>query len=117
MTAWRRPAVAALLLLASALAACQSSPVSDLATIDRAQSSDENISSLSAVIDRNPRDPEAYNVRGSAYGRGGKYREALRDFDKAIERRAEISRASAYRYRDKALAAIAMGLERDRVPL
>lgn len=39
------------------------------------------------------------------------------DFDKAIERRDEISRASAYRYRDKALAAIAMGLERDRVPL
>jgi len=34
--------------------------------IDKAQGSSENISSLSAVIQRNPQDPEGYNVRGSA---------------------------------------------------
>lgn len=37
------------------------------------------------------------------------------NFDKVIETRREFSRATAYRYRDKALAAIAVGLERDRV--
>jgi len=39
------------------------------------------------------------------------------NFDKAIERRGDMSRASAYRYRDRALSAIAQGLERDGVPL
>ena len=38
------------------------------------------------------------------------------NFDKVIEHRREFSRATAYRYRDKALAAIAVGLERDGVP-
>lgn len=38
------------------------------------------------------------------------------NFDKVIEHRREFSRATAYRYRDKALAAIAIGLERDGVP-
>lgn len=35
------------------------------------------------------------------------------NFDKVIEHRREMSRATAYRYRDRALAAIAMGLTRD----
>lgn len=39
------------------------------------------------------------------------------NFDKVIETRREFSRATAYRYRDKALAAIAVGLESDGVPL
>ncbi|XAI96300.1 hypothetical protein [Microcystis phage Mae-JY30] len=38
------------------------------------------------------------------------------NFDKTIERQGEMSRASAYRMRDRALAAIAVGLERDGVP-
>lgn len=37
------------------------------------------------------------------------------NFDKLIERRGEMSRASAYRYRDRALGAIAAGLMRDGV--
>ena len=73
------------LLAGLPLAACQTGPTGEVATIDVAQGSEQNISSLTAVIKRNPRDPEAYNVRGSAYGRGGDYREALRDFDTAIE--------------------------------
>ena len=44
-----------------------------------------------------PQDPEAYNVRGSAYGRGGKYREALKDFDKAIELNPNFYQAYANR--------------------
>jgi hypothetical protein len=43
-------------------------PVGELSTVDTAQGSSENISSLSSVIDRNPRDPDAYNVRGSPTG-------------------------------------------------
>src|SRR5687767_7402666 len=73
------------ILLALPLAACQSGPVGEVASIDIAQGSEENIASLTAVIERNPRDPEAFNVRGSAYGRGGRYKEALEDFNSAVK--------------------------------
>ena len=36
-------------------------------------------------MDANPNDPSAYNVRGTAYGRAGRLREALADFDRAIQ--------------------------------
>ena len=68
------------------LAGCQTSgPTGEFNNIDKAQGSSENISSLSAVIQRNPQDPEGYNVRGSAYGRGGQYQAALKDFNQAIQ--------------------------------
>ena len=51
---------------------------------DVAQGSHENISSLTAVIKANPRDPAGYNVRGSAYGRAGRNKEAIADFTSAI---------------------------------
>ena len=70
-------------LLALTIAGCQSSTTA-LSTVDKAQGSSENISSLTSVIQSNPRDPEGYNVRGSAYGKSGRYKEALRDFDQAI---------------------------------
>jgi hypothetical protein len=59
-------AMLAAMISGFALAGCQTGPTGELTTIEVAQGSDENISSLSAVIDRNPTDPEAYNVRGSA---------------------------------------------------
>jgi tetratricopeptide (TPR) repeat protein len=71
-------------LLALTVAGCQSSTTTALSTVDRAQGSSENISSLTSVIQSNPRDPEGYNVRGSAYGKAGRYKEAIRDFDQAI---------------------------------
>ena len=77
---------------APALTACDTVPSGELNTVDVAQGSSQNISSLTAVIQRNPNDPEAYNVRGSAYGKGGRYREALNDFDKAIELRPNFIR-------------------------
>lgn len=80
-----RLVLTAALLSGLALAGCQSTPTGELGSIDQAQGSSENISSLSSVVDRNPRDPEAYNVRGSALGRGGKYQAALKDFDTAIQ--------------------------------
>ena len=81
-----------LLAAALALAGCQTAtgPLGEVAAIDAAQGSSENISSLTAVIQRSPNDPEAYNVRGSAYGRGGRYQEALADFDTAIAAQPEL---------------------------
>jgi hypothetical protein len=55
-----------LLFSALALTACDTVPAGELNTVDVAQGSSQNISSLTAVIQRNSNDPEAYNVRGSA---------------------------------------------------
>jgi tetratricopeptide (TPR) repeat protein len=68
------------------LAGCETSNTSDaVIRIDKAQGSQENIASLTAVINANPRDPEGYNVRGSAYGRAGEFRQALNDFNTALQ--------------------------------
>ena len=40
-----------------------------------------------------------------------------RPFDKALERRGVMSRAMAYRFRDRGLSIISVGLDRDGVPL
>jgi tetratricopeptide (TPR) repeat protein len=75
---FRSFAFAALCLSALALSGCVTSETGELATtIDREQGSSENINSLSDVISANANDPEAYNVRGSAYGRAGNYRAAM----------------------------------------
>ena len=58
-------------VLTLAIAGCQSTSTADMTGIDKAQGSTENISSLNEVIRNNPKDPEAYNVRGSAFGRAG----------------------------------------------
>src|SRR4029079_18619398 len=79
-------ALTAALLSGLMLAGCQTSgPTGEFNNIDKAQGSSENISSLSPVIQRNRQDPEGYNVRGSAYGRGGQYQAALKDFNQAIQ--------------------------------
>lgn len=66
------------------LAGCQTN-LSGRNAADQAQGSYENIASLTRVIGNNPNDPTGYNVRGSAYGRAGRYREAVRDFSTAIQ--------------------------------
>src|SRR5262245_40529207 len=50
----------------------------------RVAASPANIDSLTDVVTRNPNDPQAYNVRGSVYGQGGRNQEALADFNKAL---------------------------------
>ena len=53
--------------------------------LEKEQGTEENIASLTQVVERNPRNAEAYNVRGSAYGRSGQYKQALEDFNTAIK--------------------------------
>ena len=57
----RRPLMAAVAAasLAVLLAGCQSTTSTDVLKVERAQGSQENIASLSAVIAANPQDPEA----------------------------------------------------------
>ena len=71
------PALAAALILS---ACTTSNSVSGL-SIEKEQGTEENISSLTRVVERNPNNPEAYNVRGSAYGRAGQFDEALASLD------------------------------------
>jgi len=77
---------AALLVAALALSACKtvgSSAVGE--DEDQLQAaSPANIASLSDVVQRNPNDAQAYNMRGSVLGRAGRPQEALADFNKAI---------------------------------
>src|ERR1700752_3441506 len=79
--------------LALGLAACQTQLARVPVSVDPSPASATNIESLSAVIAREPNNPEAYNVRGSAFGRAGRYSEAMADFDKAIELDANFARA------------------------
>ncbi|MCI0467313.1 MAG: tetratricopeptide repeat protein, partial [Beijerinckiaceae bacterium] len=61
-----------------------------------------NLASLTDVIQRNPSSSEAYNTRGTAYARLGKFQEAIADFSQAIKldqnsAAALTNRALAYR--------------------
>src|SRR5690349_8266903 len=65
-----------------------------------------NIASLTEVVQRNPNDPQAYNMRGSVLGLGGRHEEALSDFNKAISldpgyAQAYANRALVYRQVNK----------------
>ena len=84
-----RPAltIGAAILCSVLLAGCQTSGKSGVTTgdIESSAGSVVNIESLTAVIAQNPNDASTYNVRGSAYGRAGKFKEAIADFNTAIK--------------------------------
>ncbi len=46
---------------------------------------ENNLLSLSSVIEKNPEDPSAYNMRGTAHGDARNYAKAIADFTKAVE--------------------------------
>jgi tetratricopeptide (TPR) repeat protein len=86
----RRFAPLSLTLVALGLSACgttSSGPAQRIAVVeeDTQGTSSVNISSLSDVIQRNPNDPGAYNTRGAAYARLGRYSDAMSDFAKAVQ--------------------------------
>ena len=83
----------ALVLALPLLCACQSGIANIPVSVDPATGSEANIASLSDVIQREPTNPEAYNVRGSAFGRAGQYDQAMADFNKAIELNPNFARA------------------------
>jgi tetratricopeptide (TPR) repeat protein len=94
--------VAAALFAALTLAGCASRRRKRrmLIRLERAQGSDENIASLTAVIQANPRDPEGYNVRGSAYGRAGQFKQGARRLQHA---RCELNPQFFQAYANRAL--------------
>ena len=93
-----RRTIPLLVVLAVAVAGCSSSRSSKpTAEIDPSPASQANIASLTAVVNQDPSDASGYNVRGTAYGKAGKYREAIADFDRAIEIDPRFARAYANR--------------------
>lgn len=84
----RNSGIAAVLLAAAFLSACQTSGRTGIlnnAASDTPVGSSVNIDSLTDVVNSNPADPSGYNVRGIAYAEAGRTRDALNDFGRAIE--------------------------------
>ena len=103
---WAPAGLAATALM---LAACSETiggfnPTTHVAEVDAgaaAQASNAgNIASLTEVIERNPRDPAAYNTRGVVYAKLGQYSNAIEDFSHTIELDPNFSGA----YTNRALA-------------
>jgi Tfp pilus assembly protein PilF len=98
---------------ALALAGCENvglgaRPTGNVAEVevDASGASAANIASLSDVIQRNPNDSVAYNTRGAAYAKTGRYQSAIDDFTRAIQIDpnfvgAYVNRALAYRQTEK----------------
>ena len=59
-----------------------------------------NIDSLNAVVAAHPSDPEAYNTRGVAYAKIGRFNNAISDFSQAIK----LDPRHAAAYTNRALA-------------
>jgi tetratricopeptide (TPR) repeat protein len=95
----RRTRLQAAFLLALLTGACQT--VGGGAIVEDKEekriASPTNIASLSDVVRRNPGDPQAYNMRGSVYGRAARFQEALDDFNQAIKIDSKYAQAYANR--------------------
>src|SRR6478752_835820 len=89
---------AATILAALVLCGCGTTSIGTMADDpDAAQATPANIASLSEVIQRNPNDAQAYNMRGTVLGRANRNQEALADFDRAVGIDANYAQAYANR--------------------
>jgi tetratricopeptide (TPR) repeat protein len=73
------------------LAACETSGTKEMVGAERLSNppvesnSKNNIASISSVLAKNPRDANALNLRGTAFGQSGDYEKAIADFNAAIQ--------------------------------
>lgn len=97
------------LLALVALAACETSGSTDQRAADQlnnpAVDQKNNIASISAVLAKNPRDANALNLRGTAFGQSGEYEKALLDFSTAIQINPQFYQA----YNNRALIFLRVG--------
>ena len=89
--------LAALIVAAAALGGCNSIGMSISEPDPDVAATSTNIASLTEVVQRNPSDPQAYNVRGAVLGRAGRNEEALADFNKALAINPTFAQAYANR--------------------
>jgi tetratricopeptide (TPR) repeat protein len=85
-----------------ALGGCEVTSLGSRSAVPESQqalsaTSPTNIASLTDVVQRNPNDPQAYNMRGTVYGQAGRYPEALADFIKATSLDPNYAQAYAIR--------------------
>ena len=78
-----------------------------------------NIASLTEVVERRPNDSTAFNQRGIAYAKNGRYSEAIADFSHAVKldpkaAGAYTNRALAYRQSSKDDLALSRFQQRHR---
>ena len=108
-----RSSLIALAALAAPLAGCDSMNgipttrgpgYAEVSTADP-KAVEANIDSLDAVVANHPDDPEAYNTRGVALAKIGKYERATADFSQAIK----LDPRHAAAYTNRALAERQMG--------
>jgi tetratricopeptide (TPR) repeat protein len=92
-------------LLVAGCQTSQTTPGAGITVADASAGSEANIASLTAVVEQNPTDPSVYNVRGSAYGKAGKLKAAIADFDTAIQLDANFYQA----YYNRALVQRSLG--------
>lgn len=88
-----------IVLLAGLLAACQGAGLQNasLSGQNSQAGSAANLDSLTAVVDRTPNDPNAYNIRGAALGKSGRYDDAIADFNRALQINPRFAQAYANR--------------------
>jgi tetratricopeptide (TPR) repeat protein len=98
-----------LFLAVLALAACQTSGSNEQRAADQLNNptadQKNNIASISAVLAKNPRDANALNLRGTAFGQAGEYEKALADFSTAIQLNPQFYQA----YNNRALIYLRVG--------
>lgn len=105
---------AGVVLLAGFLAGCQGTSLQNagLSGQNTQAGSAANLDSLTAVVERTPNDPNAYNIRGAALGKAGRYDDAIADFNRALQinprfAQAYANRGLVYRLKDDDANAVA----------